>query len=217
MDKIKVCLCDDHPIVRDGLALMLAADPGFCVVGCAENSLGLLALCRDAQPDVVVLDLSLAGESGMSLIKKLRHAFGHIGILVISMHDERMYASSAIAAGARGYLMKTEVSRNIPHAIRRVHQGQLYLSDAMKDTLIHASLAGSGPRTDPFSAMTSREREVFELIGQGMKKAQIAQALSLSPNTVETYRSKLKERFGVGNSAELARIAHLHQFGFSAT
>ncbi len=206
-----ILLVDDHPVVRMGLAAMLGHVGRPVEVHEAANACGALALARSHAPRVALVDLSLAGEICLHLIGKLRQAAPGIAVLVVSMHEERVYAERALRAGAMGYVMKHMASDSVVHAVQTVCAGQVWLSEAMRGVLINR-VAGKArtERVDKLAALSEREMQVFRLLGRGFKKADIALRLNLSPNTVETYRAHIKHKLSVDSGAGLYRMAFLH-------
>ena len=206
----RVLLVDDHPVVRQGLARLLADLPGVEVCGEAEDAAGILAQLAEKQPDLVILDLSLKDTRGIDVIRQIRALYKKVKLLVCSMHDENIYAERALQAGALGYITKGAPPARIFQAIRRVMEGKVYLSPELSERLL-ARMTGSnagGIRTS-LDLLSDRELEVFELLGQGRTTRQIAETLYLSVKTIETYRENLKIKLGLNNSAELIRAAVL--------
>lgn len=176
-----------------------------CGEACGAEE-ALVAIHR-ARPDLVVVDLSLQGASGVDLIKSLSQQYPALPILVFSMHDEALYAERALAAGARGYVMKDEGLQRIGQAMRRVLDGAISLSPDMTDRLLSKVAGGSQPSGTPIELLSDRELEVFERIGQGFTTREIAERLHLSVKTIETYRANIKAKLAIDNSAQLARHA----------
>lgn len=208
---LKILLIDDHPIVRMGFVALLSQLGGPVEVHEAENSSQALDQARAHCPNVALLDLSLAGELGLKLIGSLRDAAPGMAVLVVSMHDERVYAERALRAGALGYVMKQTAAKSIVQAIHSVCTGQIWLSDEVRRTMIER--LAKRPNSDNWnrlSALSDRELQVFRLLGQGLKKADIAVRLNLSPNTIETYRMHIKQKMQIATGAELYRVAFLH-------
>jgi DNA-binding NarL/FixJ family response regulator len=206
-----VLLVDDHPVVRLGFATLLARLGKKMQFHEAEDCESAVALAAKHAPKVALVDLSLGGVLELNLIKALRAAAPDMGILVVSMHDERLYAERVLRAGARGYVMKQQAAKYIVEAAQTVCSGRVWLSEDMRRLLIEKMV--DAPNTEApksLDALSNRELEVFRLIGLGLKKADIAVRLNLSPNTVETYRVNLKSKLGVTSGAELHRLAFLH-------
>jgi DNA-binding NarL/FixJ family response regulator len=204
----RIVLVDDHPLFRKGLQEMIHSDGTFAVCGEAGNAAEAMALIRKLSPDMAIVDLSLPGANGIELIKNIRAEFSKVPILVLSMHDESLYAVRALRAGADGYVMKHEAMANVIHAIREVFNGRPYLSPAMAAQVItkfaHRQAEGE---TDAVERLSDRELEILELIGKGHEVRQIAKLLHLSPKTVETHRAHIKDKLDLKNSREVARFA----------
>lgn len=204
-------LADEHPIVRLGMMTVLKQiDPSFAFYE-ADTLRAAVDLARLHAPAIAIIDLSLAGSSSLEAIKKLKQAAPNMHILVVSHHDERVYAERAVRAGARGYVMKTIAAKLIGRAIQTVRDGKVWLSESLKDELVNRIAEGDGVRAcDELRALSDREMSVFRLIGQGLKKGGIARELNLSPHTVESYRTNIKQKMGIASGSELYRIAFLH-------
>ena len=205
----QIILVEDHPIVRQGLAQLINHQPGLKVIGEAETSGKALDLVRANKPDLVILDVSLPRTNGLELIKQIRAERPHLPMLVISMHDEMLYAERSLRAGARGYIMKKEPSEKILLAINRVLKGEIYVSDRMKQKMLQYLVNGQTPNEDssPLDHLSDRELEVFQLLGNGFATRQIAEHLNLSIKTIESYRENLKLKLNVKTGAELIQHA----------
>lgn len=208
MPSASVLVVDDHPILREGIAQLVNREPDLHTV--AEAGSVDEALCALAsQPvDLAVVDLSLQGRSGIELLKSMRTRFPATRAVVVSMHDENLYAERALRAGARGYVMKQEAPRKIVTALREVHAGSLYVSERLQARLLER-LVADVPATpsSPLSVLTDRELEVLRLIGRGLKSGDIARTLNRSVNTVEAHRANIKRKLGLASATELARFA----------
>ena len=202
-----VLIVDDHPIVRRGLADMIACQPDLEVCGEAADVAEAMRQVDLSHPDVVIVDLSLRGGHGIELIEQIRARDDHTRMLVSSMHDETLFAERALRAGAMGYITKQEPTENLLEAIRQVLRGEVYLSPRMTGRLLRGLRDGASIQQDPIRSLSNRELQVFEMIGQGMTTQQIARTLGLSPKTIETHREKLKDKLSLRNSAELNRRA----------
>jgi len=205
---IRVFLIDDHPIVRHGLAQLLSAEPGLEVCGQAEDTATALAAISPAVPNVILVDVSLGAASGIDLIRELKQRVSRAAVLVVSMHDERLYAERALRAGASGYVMKHEPTDAIVRAIRTVASGGIFVSEEISVRLLRLWVANGAPREgSPLDALSNRELHVLELIGRGLGTRAIANLLHISVKTVESYRARLKEKMNLGSGIELMRFA----------
>ena len=204
----RIVIVDDHPLFRKGLEELIHSDGAFAVCGEAGNASEAMEVIRKLHPDLVIVDLSVPGANGIELIKNIRAEFPKLPILVLSMHDESLYAVRALRAGADGYVMKHEAMANVIQAIREVFNGRPYLSPAMAAQVItqfaHRQAEGE---TDAVERLSDRELEILELIGKGNEVRQIASLLHLSPKTVETHRAHIKDKLDLKNSREVARFA----------
>ena len=206
--KHKVLLVDDHPIVRQGLAQMIDSEPDLMVCGQADDARSALQEIASLRPDIVVVDISLNGPSGIELLKTIRQTDSEIRILVLSMHDETIYAERALRSGANGYITKQEATENVMVALRRILNGEIYLSDRFAKRMLKYVFGNAPePRNSPIDNLTDREFEVFRFIGRGYTTRQISDELSLSVKTVETYHAHLKEKLGLKNARELVQSA----------
>ena len=204
--KSRIFIVDDHPIVRKGIVNMLGRD--FVVCGEAESVEDALKLIAKLKPDLVIVDLSLKGAGGLELLKDLQIRHPNIPTLVMSMHDETLFAERVLRAGARGYVMKAEAVNELDRAVRRVLAGNVYLSPAMSDRVLNAYGQGEkDPESSPLKRLSDREFEVFEMIGRGLPMREIAKALHLSVKTVETHRAHIKEKLDIPTALELVRHA----------
>ena len=206
--RTRLLIVDDHPITRAGLVHLINRQPDMVVCGEAENAAEALAALDAGKPDLVLADITLPGKSGLELIKDIKAMHPRLPTLVLSMHDESLYALRALRAGAEGYVMKHEAMANVIQAIREVFNGRPYLSPAMAAQVItkfaHRQAEGEA---DAVERLSDRELEVLELIGKGNDVRQIAKVLHLSPKTVETHRSHIKDKLDLKNSREVARFA----------
>jgi DNA-binding NarL/FixJ family response regulator len=205
-------LVDDHPIVREGLATRIEMEGDLVVSGMAENVDQALEQIKNSEPDIVVTDLSLTGRPGLELIKDIRTQWPSLPILVLSIHDEELWAERVLRAGAQGYVMKSQATEKVMEAIRRVLAGGVWLSDAMSSALLGRLRANRqpAPRGLPLSTLSDRELEVFQMLGRGLSVKEIATQLFLSSKTVEVHREHIKEKLGLRSSAELLRYAVIH-------
>jgi DNA-binding NarL/FixJ family response regulator len=204
----RIVIVDDHPLFRKGLEEMIHFDGTFAVCGEAGNASEAMEVIRKLSPDLATVDINLPGANGIELIKNIRAEFPKIRILVLSMHDESLYALRALRAGAQGYVMKHEATANVIQAIREVFNGRPYLSPAMAAQVITKSAHRQAEgEMDAVERLSDRELEVLELIGKGNEVSQIAKLLHVSPKTVETHRAHIKDKLDLKNSREVARFA----------
>jgi len=200
-----VLIVDDHPIVRRGLTQLIEQEPDLNVCGEASDAETATSAMDALEPDVAIVDLMLKGASGTDLIKALKLRHETIPILVISMHDETVYAERALRAGAHGYIMKEEATSQVLTALRRVLQDEVYVSARMGARILRRMVGGS--RSVGIERLSDRELEVFQWIGRGLSVGEIAERLKVSPKTVETYRSHIKDKLSLANSTEVVRLA----------
>jgi DNA-binding NarL/FixJ family response regulator len=207
-NKIRIFVVDDHEIVRNGIRLLLSKEKDLTVCGEASNVNQAMADITELKPDLAVVDLMLADESGVELIKNIKQAHPRIHLLVLSMHDESLFAERALRAGAEGYVTKGEAARTIVSAIRKVWAGEVYLSEQMKSHLLRKSFHTSyTPGEDPSSCLTDRELQVFRFLGIGEPIPQIAEKLHLSPKTIESYQARMKRKLNLKGAVELRQYA----------
>lgn len=206
--KWTVLIVDDHPIVRQGLALLINREADLRVCGDAEEANSALLRIEELKPDLVVLDISLNGPDGLDLLKDLRLRDPNLPVLILSMLNESLYAERALRAGANGFIMKQEATERVLVAIRRILGGEVYLSDRMANRMLHR-FVGGGPAQDrsPIAGLTDRELEVFRLIGEGHGTRQIADELHISVKTVESYQAHIKDKLSLKNARELVQLA----------
>ena len=204
----RIVIVDDHPLFRKGLEQLIHSDSAFAVCGEANNASEAMEVIRKLHPDLAIVDLSLPGANGIELIKNIRAEFPKLPILVLSMHDESLYALRALRAGAEGYVMKHEAMANVIQAIHEVFNGRPYLSPAMAAQVITKfAHRGSQSEADAVERLSDRELEILELIGKGNEVRQIAKLLHLSPKTVETHRAHIKEKLNLQNARQVTRFA----------
>ena len=205
----QVFLVDDHTILREGLATLINQSDDLQICGEASTSEEALDRIPQTKPDLVVVDLSLPDSGGMELLRLLKLRHPEIPALVLSMHDESVYAKRALRAGAKGYIMKQEAITEVQVAIRRVLEGGLYLSRRVSDWLVQSAVQsrGGGRESHPINGLSDREFEVFEMIGRGLGTTEIAKQLHLSVKTIETYQAKLKEKLDLSDARELFQFA----------
>jgi DNA-binding NarL/FixJ family response regulator len=207
-NKKRVLLVDDHPVLRKGLVRLIDSKNGFAVCGEAGSATEAMALMHELKPHLVIVDIGLPGASGIELTKTIRAQFPNIPVLILSMHEEALYASRALRAGAVGYIVKQDAIDNIATALQQTLQGQRYLSPSIAKQF-QADGSQDQPQSshDLIASLTDRELEIFQLIGKGRDVREMAQALNVSPKTVETHRTNIKEKLKLKNSREVARIA----------
>lgn len=204
----RIFIVEDHPVMRQGYAALISSDIDLEVCGGTGSADQARQAIPEAEPDLVIIDLSLEGGSGLDLIKDLHAKDPDLLILVVSMHDESLYADRVLQAGARGYLMKSEADDNVKKAIRRVLEGGVYLSDALStEILLRYTGANKPGSTSPIEQLSDRELEVFEYMGRGLTTREIAECLMLSPKTIDSYRTRVKEKLSIDSNAELRRRA----------
>ncbi|MGA2099100.1 MAG: response regulator transcription factor [Candidatus Acidiferrum sp.] len=206
--KDRVLLIDDHPIVRQGLALLIDREQDLAVCGEADGAHTGLHAVATLKPDLVVLDLSLSGPDGLDVLKEIRMNSGSLPVLILSMHDESIYAERALRAGANGYIMKQEATEKVLVAIRRILAGEVYLSERLTNAMLQQVVHGNaGARNSPILSLTDRELEIFRLIGEGHSTRRIADELHLSVKTIESHQAHIKEKLALKNARELVQHA----------
>ena len=207
-DRVGVMIVDDHALVRQGLATLINRSPDLEVVGQAPDSGKALELMAQKEPAVAVIDLSLAGGSGIDLLKEVSKRHPNVVTLVLTMHNELFYCERALRAGARGYVMKGEETDEVLEAIRTVLKGEVYVSEHLHSALVdRAANSGAGSSTSAVESLSDRELEVFELVGRGEPTREIAKQLSVSVKTVETHRHRIKEKLGLKTGTQMVRYA----------
>jgi DNA-binding NarL/FixJ family response regulator len=206
--KRTVLIVDDHPIVRQGLAMLINQEQDLVVCGQAEDAHEAMRVVRESEPDMVIVDISLKETSGVELIKDLQVQYPDLPILTLSMHDEAVYGERALRAGARGYIMKQEATEKVVTAIRRVLEGEIYVSDVMAAKMVSKLVGGAGKKTgSSVERLSDRELEVFRMLGEGYNTREMAEKLHLSVKTIETYRAHIKDKLGLQDASELLRSA----------
>jgi DNA-binding NarL/FixJ family response regulator len=205
--RTRILIVDDHPIVRLGIRQMLAAERDLEVCGEAESPEAARQLISSTRPDLAVVDLSLAEGTGLDLIRSLRESEPMLPVLVLSMHDEALFAERVLRAGARGYIMKREAITGLVRAIRQVLSGRIYVSDSMAQTVLERLGHEAAAPDSPLATLTDRELEVFDLIGRGQSTGAIAEQLGVSIKTIETYRSNIKTKLNLKDATDLIRFA----------
>jgi len=207
-DAKRIVIVDDHPLFRKGLEQLIHSDGTFAVCGEAGSAAEAMDVIRKLDPDLAIVDVRLPGANGIELIKNIRAEFPKLPILVLSMHDESLYALRALRAGAQGYVMKQEALANVVQAIHEVFSGRPYLSPAMAAQVItNFAQTPSEGEADVIDRLSDRELEILELIGKGNEVRQIGKLLHLSPKTVETHRAHIKEKLNLASAHQVGRFA----------
>lgn len=199
----KILIVEDHHMFREWLGKTICDEGTFTVCGEADNIQSAFTLIQKSQPDIVLLDITLRGSSGLELLKNMK-AFGiETPVLVLSMHDESLFAERALRAGAKGYITKYAASSALFDALKRVLSGKIYLEEEITSVMLEKMTTHASRRRTGMEALADRELEVFQLIGKGRKTVEIAEVLSLGESTIETYRARIKEKLQLRNFAEL--------------
>ncbi len=206
--KTRIFIVDDHPIVREGLSLMMNREPDMMVCGEAEEATRAIQAIAAAKPDFLILDISLTGPDGLDLLKNIRVRYPSMPVLILSMHDESIYAERALRAGANGYIMKQEATERVLVAVRQILAKKVYVSDRIANRMLQQYIRGSvSEKKSPIAELSDRELEVFRLIGEGHGTRTIADELHLSVKTVESYQAHIKEKLSLKNGRELVQRA----------
>jgi len=204
----KVLIVDDHPLIRQGVTRLVQQEEDLAVCGEAEDSQEALEAIAQTRPDIVVLDITLKATNGIELMTVLRKRFPDLPVLILSMHDEALYAERALRAGARGYVMKQDSPEKLIEAIRRVLGGEVYLSEAVTARVLKKIADGTpAQEPSPLDLLSARELEVFRLIGQGTATRDIAERLQVSVKTVDAHRANIKKKLELKSGAELVQQA----------
>jgi DNA-binding NarL/FixJ family response regulator len=203
-DKSRVFIVDDHTMFREGLRQLIEHDPGLTVCGDAADAATAMEGIRQSNSDVVIVDLTLADSSGLELVKSIRNDYEDLPVLVVSMHEESLYAERALRAGAMGYVMKNEPAKTVIAAIHSVLRGEMYLSRKMSSSVISKFMRGETEQPmSPLEILSDRELEVFRMLGQGKGTRQIAQDLGLTIPTIQSFRNRIKEKLHLKTAPEL--------------
>jgi len=206
--KRRVLIVDDHPVFRHGISALINAEADLEVCGEASSSPSALDAMRNLDPDVGLLDISLPGTNGIELIKLMKAEHPKLPLLMLSMHDESLYALRALKAGALGYVMKAEALTHVLDALRKVLKGEIYVSPRLSERLIFQAIQSTdGGSGSPVDRLSDRELEVLELLGRGFGTKEIASELHLSVKTIETHRAHIKEKLGFRDAGEMVRFA----------
>ena len=202
-----IFIVDDHPMMRDGLGQLIGKETDLAVCGEAEDAAEALKQIEELAPDLVIVDITLRSSNGLELIKDLQIRAPKTAVLVISMHDESLYAERVLRAGGRGYVMKQEGGKKLMEAIRQVLSGQTYISAKISARIVDAFSGRRPGNLSPVGALTDREFEVFQLIGAGLSTKEVAAKLYVSAKTVEVHRVNIKQKLNVGTATELVHFA----------
>jgi two-component system, NarL family, response regulator NreC len=210
--KIRVVVADDHAIIREGLQVMLGNQPDMEVVGIAVNGREAIRIVDEHQPDVAVLDISMPELNGIEAIQQISPRHPQLKVIVLSIHESKPYVYRALKAGAKGYLIKETAGREVVDAVRAVQRGERYLSQRIVDLLASESFQKleSLIEVGPLEMLSPREREILQLVAEGQTSQEIAERLSISSKTVDTYRSRLMQKIGVKDMAGLVKFAIQH-------
>jgi DNA-binding NarL/FixJ family response regulator len=208
--KSRILIVDDHPIFRMGMAELLNQEDDFCVCAVAEDIAGARKAIQEYQPDMAIVDITLARDNGLDLVKEISSGSQCIPTLVLSMHDESVWAERAIRAGARGYIMKKEASESVISALRNISKGRIHVSENMMALLLDKfNVSPSAKEAPTEEDLTDRELEVFRLIGLGLSTREIASRMNLGIKTIGTYRDRIKQKLCIKTATELTRRAVL--------
>lgn len=213
-DKVTILLADDHAVLRSGLRLLIDSQPDLQVVGEADSGLTALARARELRPNLILLDLSMAGLDGLTILPTLRQELPETRVIVLTMYDDSNYLQEALRGGASGYVLKKAVDSELLMAIRAVMRGETYIHSPMTTKLLHEIMGDSTPTTpqndNPWAVLSEREFGVLRLVALGYTNAEIASELYLSVKTVETYRTRGMEKLGLQTRAQLVKLALEH-------
>ena len=210
--KIRVLVADDHAFIREGLRVMLGNQPDMEVVAVAANGREAIQLVEKHEPDIAVIDLSMPELNGVEAIQQMMPRHPHLQVVVLSIHESKPYVFRALKAGAKGYLVKETAGLEVVDAVRAVQRGERYLSQSITDLLTTESFQKLESLIDvsPLEALSPREREILQLVAEGKTSQEIAERLSISPKTVDTYRSRLMHKIGVEDMAGVVKFAIQH-------
>jgi DNA-binding NarL/FixJ family response regulator len=207
-EKKRVLIVDDHPVFRHGITALINAECDLVVCGEASSSPLALEAMRKLKPDIALLDISLPGANGIELVKMMKAESPKLPLLILSMHDESLYALRALKAGALGYVMKAEALTHVLDALRKALNGEIYVSPRMSERLIFQAIqTNDGKAGSPVDRLSDRELEVLAFLGSGLSTKEIAAKLNLSVKTIETHRAHIKEKLGFRDAAEMVRFA----------
>lgn len=204
----RILIVDDHPVMREGLTTVINEEADLIVCGQASNASQAITAADSLNPDAAIVDISLEGRSGIELIKDLKARHPKLPIMALSMHDEALYAERALRAGARGYVMKREATKDVIEALRRVLNGSYHVSEQMANRLVRQIASpGNHPADSPVELLSDRELEVFQLIGRGRATREIADTLHLSMKTISCYRQNIKAKLNLASTTEVTHVA----------
>ena len=203
----RILIVDDHPIVREGLAMHLASQSDLEVCGEATDLPGALALLASTPFDVAIIDISLMNSNGLDLVRIIKERYECVRVLVWSMYPEHVYAERALRAGAQGYLHKGQATQHVLNAVRDIIHGKTYVSGTLAEQLLRRVVGRNSEERSPIDTLSDREFEAFRLIGAGMTTHSISQRMHVSPKTIETYRARIREKLGLENTTELIQRA----------
>lgn len=207
-NQTRILLIDDHPLLRTGIGQLISQQKDMTICGEVDDSLKALDAIQEKSPDIVVLDITLKKMSGIEVLKHIKVRFPKVKVLILSMHDETLYAPRALRAGASGYIMKQEAAENVIAALRKINSGEVYISERMATQMLSRMVGGRAtPISSPVDLLSDRELEVFTLLGRGDGTRDIAEKLNLSVKTIESHRAHIKEKLNLKNATELVRHA----------
>jgi DNA-binding NarL/FixJ family response regulator len=205
--KTRIFIVDDHPLLRRGLAELINREPDMVFCGEAEDSPSAIKMISQIKPDLVIVDISLKGYNGIELIKNIKAFDSKIQILVLSMHDESIYAMRVLKAGAKAYVMKQEVVDKVMEAVRRIRVGKVFVSERVASRMLDQVVVGGDPAPDsPVDLLSDRELEIVNMIGSGLPTREIAAKLHISIKTVESHRARIKEKLNLQNAIQLVQF-----------
>lgn len=205
--KTRIAIIDDHPLLRQGMAALINSQADFTVCGQADEAKKAIETVKTTNPDILILDISLKGANGLEVLKDLKVQFPGLRVLILSMHDENIYAPRSLRAGASGYITKQEASDKVLVALRKIKSGDVYLSQDMQTKMLNRVAGRTSPMASPVETLSDRELEILTLLGQGVSTSEIAQRLNLSIKTVETHRAHIKEKLNLKTAPELVHYA----------
>lgn len=203
---LRVLIVDDHQVVSDGLGALVSAQPDMTVVGCTTNGRLALIEAKKLQPDVIILDVSMPEMNGIDAAHEIHNRFPDIKIIILTMHSTPEYIHRALKAGAMGYLVKRSAGKELVKAIEEVSRGKHYFSESVVEVVVHQSVNKGSP-ADPLTTLSVRERQVLQLLAESKTVPLIAELLSLSPKTIETYRARIYEKLNLCDLPQLVRFA----------